>query len=55
MVDPTGEISKSVVQTLRNLSETISNNNLLETVDFVDSLDLSQEAEYLQAQETPKG
>ena len=54
MVDPTGEISKSVAQTLRNWSETLSNNNLLEKADFVDALELKQQAQYLQAQETPK-
>ena len=41
MVDPTGEISKSVAQTLRNWSETISNNKLLESVDFIDLWELS--------------
>ena len=32
----------------------MSNNNLMESVDFIDALEVEQEAQYLQVEETPK-
>jgi len=54
MVDPTGEISKSVAQTLRNWGETLSNNNLLELADFEEWNELDNQSQCLQVEETPK-